>query len=210
MAGLRERHKEDRRLRILEAASALFRAQGYDAVRIEDIAGQADVSAGTCYNYFSTKGDILLSIVTMEVEEVLDAGRAVVAAPPEDVASALDRLIHIYYDHSLMYLSKAMWRIATSLTISAPETPFSQRYSGLDAMLAAQVGDLLVALQRRGLARSDVDPVLMGKVVFNQLNQAFIDFAKDEDMSLQALRAESGRMTAQMARLLSPGQAIRP
>ena len=77
-------------------------------------------------------------------------------------------------------------------------------------MLAAQVRDLLVALQRRGLARSDFDPALMGKFVFNQLNQAFIDFAKDEAMSLEALRAESGRMTAQMARLLSPGQAIRP
>ncbi|WP_137113048.1 TetR/AcrR family transcriptional regulator [Rhodobacter sp. SY28-1] len=202
--GLRERHKEDRRLRILQAASALFRAQGYDAVRIEDIAAQADVSAGTCYNYFTTKGDILLSIVTLEVEEVIDAGRAVVARPPEDVASALDGLIHIYYDHSLMYLSKAMWRIAISLTISAPETPFSQRYSGLDAKLAAQVGDLLVALQHRGRVRADFDPGLIGRVIFNQLNQAFIDFCKDEAMSLETLRAESGQMTAQLARLLSP------
>lgn len=202
--GLRERHKEDRRLRILQAASALFRAQGYEAVRIEDIAAQADVSAGTCYNYFSTKGDILLSIVTLEVEEVIDAGRAVVADPPEDGAGALDRLINIYYDHSLMYLSKAMWRIAISLTISAPETPFSQRYSGLDAKLAAQVGDLLVALQRRGRVRVDFDPVVVGQIVFNQLNQAFIDFCKDEGMSLETLHEGSCRMTAQVARLLSP------
>lgn len=204
MTGLRERHKADRTRRILEAASDLFRAQGYEAVRIEDIAAAADVSAGTCYNYFSTKGDILLAIVSMEVEEVIDAGRDVVAAPPADVAAALDRLINIYYDHSLMYLSKAMWRVAISLTISAPETPFSQRYSGLDALLANQVGDLLVALQQRSRVRDDFDPVVIGQVVFNQLNQAFIDFAKDESMSLDALRAESGRMTVQIARLLSP------
>ena len=41
MTGLRERQKADRTRRILEAASTLFRAQGYDAVRIEDIAAAA-------------------------------------------------------------------------------------------------------------------------------------------------------------------------
>lgn len=204
MTGLRERQKADRSRRILEAASGLIRAQGYEAVRIEDIAATADVSVGTCYNYFSTKGDILLAIVSMEVEEVIDAGRSVIASPPEDVAAALDQLITIYYDHSLMYLSKAMWRVAISLTISAPDTPFSKRYSALDLMLAAQVGDLLVALQRRGRVRGDFDPVVIGTVVFNQLNQAFIEFVKDEDMSLRTLRAQSGQMTAQVARLLSP------
>ena len=54
MTGLREQHKADRTRRILQAASEMFRDQGYDAVRIEDIAQRAEVSAGTCYNYFST------------------------------------------------------------------------------------------------------------------------------------------------------------
>ena len=62
MTGLRERQKADRTGRILDAASRLFRDQGYDAVRIEDIAAAAEVSAGTCYNYFSTKGDLLLAM----------------------------------------------------------------------------------------------------------------------------------------------------
>ena len=38
MAGLREKQKADRTRRILEAASRLFREQGYGAIRIEDIA----------------------------------------------------------------------------------------------------------------------------------------------------------------------------
>jgi AcrR family transcriptional regulator len=204
MTGLRERQKADRTRRILEAASALFRAEGYDAVRIEDIAAAAEVSSGTCYNYFSTKGDLLLAIVSMEVEEVVEAGRALVEAPPPDVARALGGLIRLYFDHSLNYLSKEMWRKAMAFSIEAPDTPFSQRYTELDAMLAAQVSELLAALKARGLTRRDVDPVTLGRVVFNSLNQMFIEFVKAEAMPLSDLHRQSDAQTESLAALMRP------
>ncbi len=203
MTGLRERHKADRTRRILEAASSLFRAQGYDAVRIEDIAAVADVSAGTCYNYFSTKGDILLAIVSMEVEEVIEAGRAIVEDPPADVAEAIDRLIRIYYDHSLLYLTKELWRRAVALTVEAPETPFSQRYLALDRLLIGQVSDLVAALQSRRLVRSDIESSVMGRTIFNQLNQVFIEFVTQEAMPLTDLHRTSRAATDQLALLLA-------
>lgn len=205
MTGLRERQKADRTRRILEAASSLFRAQGYDAVRIEDIAATADVSVGTCYNYFSTKGDLLLAIVAMEVEEVIAAGRAVVADPPAEVADALDRLIRIYYDHSLLYLTKELWRRALALTVEAPETPFSQRYLALDAKLTAQVGDLVVALQSRGSVLRGLDAVAMGGILFAQLNQSFISFVTQDAMPLADLHRTSRRATDQLAMLIAAG-----
>lgn len=203
MTGLRERQKADRTRRILEAASTQFRAQGYDPVRIEDIAAAADVSAGTCYNYFSTKGDILLAIVSMEVEEVIDAGRAVVADPPADVAIALDRLIRNYYDHSLQYLSKELWRRAVALSVEAPETPFSQRYLALESRLTEQVSDLVAALQARGQIRRDLDSSVLGGIIFAQLNQAFIEFVKAEAMPLEDLHRINQRATDQLALLMA-------
>jgi AcrR family transcriptional regulator len=203
MTGLRERQKADRTRRILEAASTLFRAQGYDSVRIEDIAAAAEVSAGTCYNYFSTKGDLLLAIVSMEVEEVIDAGRALVEAPPPDIAQALGSLIRLYYDHSLNYLSKEMWRKAMAFSIEAPDTPFSQRYTELDAMLAAQVCDLIAALKARGLTRADLDPRVIGQVVFNTLNQMFIEFVKADAMPLADLHRVSAAQTESLAALFA-------
>lgn len=205
MTGLRERQKADRTRRILEAGSQLFRAQGYDAVRIEDIAAAAEVSAGTCYNYFSTKGDLLLAIVSMEVEEVIEAGRGLVEAPPADVARAVGGLIRLYYDHSLHYLSKEMWRRAMAISIEAPDTPFSQRYTELDAMLAAQVCDLLAALRARGLTRPDIDPVPLGQIVFNMLNQLFIEFVKQDAMPLSDLHRASDAQTRAFSGLLTTG-----
>lgn len=196
MTGLRARHKADRTRRMQEAASRLFRDVGYGAARMEDIAAAADVSVGTLYNYFATKGDLLLAIVSMEVEEVLTAGAAVLANPPADPVEALDLLIGGYYDHSLVYLSKPMWRTAMALSIEAPDTPFSQRYTALDGMLTAQLCDMVAALQRRGRLTAAVAAGVVAEVLFNNLNQMFVEFVKSETMTIGTLRAAVRRQTA--------------
>lgn len=202
MTGLRARQKRLRHERILEAATQLFREAGYDAVRTEDIAAQAEVSVGTLYNYFENKGDLLLALVTLEVEEVLEQGEALVADPPGDIATALDALIFGYYDHSNTYLTKALWRQAIALTIQAAETPFSQRFTALDRQLADQVCALILRLQGQGLARRDVEAGALGQMLFNSLNQLFIEFVKEEAMPIARLKAEMARQTAALARLL--------
>ena len=207
MTGLRARQKADRNRRILEAATALFREVGYDAARIEDIALTAEVSVGTFYNYYQNKGDILVAAVTMEVEEVLDAGNAIVRDPPPDTAQALSVLIDQYYDHSLVYLSKEMWRTAMAISIQQPESPFSRRYSELDCRLCRQVSALVDTLQQRGVARAGLDTAALGDMIFNNLNMMFIEFVKDEAMTLDALKERVRRQNAPLASLISGPKA---
>ncbi|QJF52612.1 TetR/AcrR family transcriptional regulator [Roseobacter ponti] len=203
MSGLREKQKADRRSRILGAAVSQFRAGGYRSVRIGDIAGRAGVSVGTVYNYYQTKGDILIAVVAMEVEEVLEAGAELVANPPGGVQVALLSLIYGYYDHSLEYLSKEMWRSAMALSIEAPGTRNGQLYHDLDRRLAAQVTDLVAALQSRGDVRVDLDAQALGGLIFSNLNQNFIDFVKDDEMSLAVLKTTVADQTGPFARLIS-------
>ncbi|MEM9550457.1 MAG: TetR/AcrR family transcriptional regulator [Pseudomonadota bacterium] len=203
MAGLREKQKADRERRILKAAVTKFRADGYRAVRIEDLAELAEVSVGTVYNYYQTKGDILIAVVAMEVEEVLASGARIVADPPLGVDAALLALIFEYYDHSLEYLSKEMWRSAMALSIEAPGTPNGRRYSALDRRLSLQVTDLILALQARGEVRAELDARPLGELVFNNLNQVFIDFVKDDAMTLEALRDRVTAQTRPLAQLIT-------
>lgn len=205
MTGLRARQKALRHERILDAALGLFRDAGYDAVRTEDIAAAAEVSVGTLYNYFENKGDLLLALVTIEVEEVLEQGALVVSAPPPDIALALNMLVGGYYEHSNTYLTKDLWRSAMALTIQAAETPFSARYTALDQSLTDQVCALVEKLQRRGLARGDVDARAFGQVIFNNLNQMFIEFVKVEAMAMTVLMAAVARQNAAIALLLAVG-----
>ncbi len=202
MTGLRARQKADRHNRILGAAVTLFQRDGYRNVRIEDLAQVAGVSVGTVYNYYLTKGDILVATVALEVEEVLAAGEAIIAAPPPGAEAAIMALIGHYYDHSLHYLNKDMWRIAMALSIEAPETPYGRRYTALDARLRAQVVALVARLQARGEVRAGVDATALGETIFNNLNMMFIEFAKDDDMTIEALKDRVARQTAPLARLI--------
>ena len=188
MAGLREKQKIDRNRRILEAAATLFTRSGYDHVRIEDIAEIAEISVGTFYNYYKTKGDILVATVSMEVEEVLDAGALIVSDPPLSTEGALNALISKYYGHSLVYLTKEMWRTAMALSIQHPNTPFSQRYTQLDRRLCEQVSALVRALQAENVVMTDIDHRAVGEMFFNNLNMMFIEFAKSETMTIDQLK----------------------
>lgn len=203
MAGLRERQKADRERRILQAATDLFREVGYDAARIEVIAERAEVSVGTFYNYYQNKGDILLATVGMEVEEVLAAGDATLAEPPLDVFEALSRLINQYYDHSLVYLSKEMWRTAMAISIQQPETPFSKRYTALDARLCMQVTTLIQRLQLKGVVVAGIDISAVGAMFFNNLNMMFTEFVRDEAMPIERLKDDVARQNRPLATLIS-------
>jgi AcrR family transcriptional regulator len=200
--GLRARHKADRTERIIQAAAGMFRADGFDAVRMEAIAAQAEVSPGTVYNYFPTKGDLLVAIVSREVEEVLAAGEAMVANPPADVADALQAVVHGYYDHSLHYLSKEMWRTAMAMTIQSPDSPSSQHYAHLDRRLQGQIVALLAALQARGRLRAACDPVGLGAIIFHNLDAMFRDFVTS-DQELDQLKAAVDAQHAALVALIA-------
>ncbi|MBP1806836.1 hypothetical protein [Rubellimicrobium aerolatum] len=143
-----------------------------------------------------------MATVALEVEEVLAAGESIVAAPPEGAEPALLRLIWQYYDHSLEYLSKAMWRDAMAISIQEPHTPHGRRYAALDARLADQVARLVARLLDRGSAAPDLDAVALGQLLFNNLNAMFIEFVKDDAMTLDHLKARVAAQTKALARLL--------
>ena len=189
MSGLRERQKAIRHDRIIEAATLLFREQGYEAVKMEAIAAAAEVAIGTIYNYYRNKGDLLVAIVSLEVEEVLKAGEEVIASPPASAEAAVDALVGGYVEHSLHYLSKEMWRQAMAISTTQPESPFGETYADLDVALASQTCQLLEKLQELGLLSRAADAGSLGEVIFNNTNMNFVGFVKSEAMAMGELRS---------------------
>lgn len=195
MTSLRKRQKTDRTNRILAAAAELFKAQGYEAVKMEAIAALAEVSIGTIYNYYQNKGDLLLAIVTAEVDKVLVQGEAVVANPPRHVGDAMDTLTGVYIDDALISLNKEMWRLAMSITILQPLSPLGLSYIEIDKALMTQTCDLVIRLQELGLVHAHVDAVAVGELIFNNANNMFINYVKIESMGLAELRQMIRRQT---------------
>ncbi|MBE9554388.1 MAG: TetR/AcrR family transcriptional regulator [Proteobacteria bacterium] len=192
MSGLRARQKADRERRIIEAAAHYFRDIGFEDSHIEAIAERARVSVGTVYNYFESKGDMLVAVVSLEVNEILNAGEKLIANPPPDVEQAVNDLIAIYLD-------KDMWRNAMALTTRQPDTRFGRRYNHLDACLAAQVRDLIARLQKDGSVKPDVDTRAVGEMIFNNTNMMFTIFIKSDDMALDSLKSDIARQNKPLA-----------
>ncbi len=93
--GLRERKKAATRMALRAAAVRLFRRYGPDAVTVEDICAEADVSPRTFFNYFAVKDE---AVFGWDVEQAEAVAAEVVSRPEgEDpltaVASVLGRII---------------------------------------------------------------------------------------------------------------------
>src|SRR5262245_34396853 len=166
MTGLRERQKAGRRRDILDSAAALFKRDGFAATSIEQIAELAELSAGTVYNYFPSKGDLLLALVALDGAEVRAAGARHVAKPLADPAAAANALLEGYVDHALVHLDKRLWRHMMGTALSFADTPLGAGYRALDRKLTEQVGDLCCALQKRGDIPPEVDCREAGQILF--------------------------------------------
>lgn len=74
--------------RIVDTAIDLAEKGGFEAVRLRDVAAEADVALGTLYRYFRSKEDLLIAALTSEVESL----EARLASRPMPGESPLDRV----------------------------------------------------------------------------------------------------------------------
>lgn len=182
MSGLRGRQKAQREARILDAALSIFRARGFEAARMDQIAEMAELSTGTLYNYFPAKGDLLVAIVVLETQDTLAAGVDIVQSPPDDPTDALMALADVWYAFSMRLLDKKLWRHAFAMMIERPDAASSMRFSTNDQSLRDQIAELVGVLQRRHCAKPEIEPENVAVAVFNMIDRTFMSFVADDAM----------------------------
>jgi TetR/AcrR family fatty acid metabolism transcriptional regulator len=159
--------REDRRDRILDAATRVFAKRGFFAAQVADVAKRAGVAAGTVYLYFKSKDDLLMSLfertMTAAVAEAREATRA-----PADPLTRLrqiarlhlarlggDRNLAIVFQIELRQSAKFMARLSTSSL---------RDYLGL-------LRELVSEGQAKALVRPEINPTLAAKVIFGALDE---------------------------------------
>ena len=113
--GRRQRNKEEKRERILAAATELFAVRGVDDVTTQQIADAADIGSGTLFLYVKNKGELLLMVQNVHYADALREGIA--AASREDVATDAVMAIvspiavcnRIHAGNGRMYLREVMF-----------------------------------------------------------------------------------------------------
>ena len=69
----REQSKDQTRLRLLDAAQAIFMKKGFVAASVEDIAGAAGYTRGAFYSNFRSKNELFLELLRRD-HEAMQAG----------------------------------------------------------------------------------------------------------------------------------------
>ncbi|PZH17432.1 TetR family transcriptional regulator [Streptomyces sp. NTH33] len=85
MANLREAQKRMTRRLLLESGLELFKAKGYAATTVDDIATAAGTTRVTFYAYFPSRSDLMKALIDEQLNEVLQRVRS-----PEHGSTARD------------------------------------------------------------------------------------------------------------------------
>ncbi len=148
---------QDRIDTIVEAASTVFAAKGFEAASIAEIARTADVSDGLIYRYFSNKRDLLYRVLQAFYERVV-GDLAAEAAKGKSFQEKLHQLVRRHLetfvaDRGLCRLFLSEVRIASDYRGSAIEA-LHRRYAAV-----------LTALIEDGIAKGEVKPEVSARLV---------------------------------------------
>ncbi len=135
---------EQNRARILAAARAALTESG--AATLSSIAKLAGVGQGTIYRHFPTREALLLAVYRQDVQSVIDAAPALLAAHPPAQA------LRLWFDRLASY-GRIKHGLADALE-AATRADLSGEYYG---QVAGAITLLLQACQQAGAVRQDVD-----------------------------------------------------
>lgn len=196
MVGLRARHKQARVTQVLDAASALFAEQGYEATRIEEIAERATVAPATVYNYFTTKPNILLALAVRHVRASLPERKALVRNPPDDPVAAIYAFEALLADQALRHLTRECWRVILSAPFREPGGGAHRTAQRFGLLIRRHYVRLLSGFQARGAIKPNIDLEELAALAYAIGTHHFGRLAADEAMTLDDLKAAVERQLA--------------
>jgi AcrR family transcriptional regulator len=138
------------RERLLRCAERLFAERGFNAVSIRDIAQATGLSHGAIYHHFTSKEDLFLNLLAVNLSELVHAIRTAAAAP----GVTRDRIARICRVH----LSWAPEKRRMFERALRDLQPADGRVSALIDQARADYVAVIESVLRDGIARGEVRP----------------------------------------------------
>src|ERR1700722_12836601 len=105
--GLRERKKARLRQQIIDTAIRLFRKQGYEKTRVDDIVKILEISQPTFFRYFPSKDAVLRDVGKLGFECVAERLKSELSTK----ADTTERLHRLYHDMALeVEADRPLWK----------------------------------------------------------------------------------------------------
>lgn len=183
MSSLRARQKEDRRNRIVSSAKTLFKKKGYEKTTIENIAVAAGVSGVTVHNYYGTKAGVLLALVIESDKQLIARLDESLPRDESDIVTLVLTFAREVMDHAIANLEKDIWRQVIAAVTTEAGSQLSTAYSKLDEQLSHVLVRRIEAAQRAGTLTTELNPLHLGRALFQLQNARFIEFISSDAMA---------------------------
>jgi TetR/AcrR family transcriptional regulator, cholesterol catabolism regulator len=134
--GVRSRSQHQRRRRIVQAAAALASRGGVEAMQMRTVAERAGVALGTLYRYFPSKMDLVVAVVSEEMDTL--EGSLERRPPRSDSPAGRAVEVLMRATRGLMREPELADALIRSLLLSDVKTDFGDRMTD---MLARVAGD---------------------------------------------------------------------
>lgn len=175
MTGRRQQRERRTFAAILSAADRLFHEPGYESTTVEMIAAAAEISPGTVYNYFGTKGAILAAVVARQTEDAISAASTAVDLNAAEPVDALMPVVEVYVDVTLG-LGADLLRELFRAVLDPSEVRLAEEMLSVDEYAIVQVAQALSRMQDVGALAEEVNPADAALVVYSLIATAVIVF----------------------------------
>ena len=198
-----QEHLDARRRQILNAARRCFVRNGFHATSMQDVFGEAELSAGAVYRYFRSKDDIIAAIATDVLAKVTSTFEAVFEAdnlpPIEEVLGRIFATIqHLDSTQDLAKVVIQVW----SETLRSPS--LAERFTAAICSVQRILARLVETYQDRGLIARSVPADQVAAVLVGLVHGFMVQHALTSDVNaamfddgLRALLVSNGPATKQ-------------
>ena len=144
--------QSDRRTEILDAAERCFARDGFHRASMQDICGEAGMSAGNLYRYFASKEALIAGICERNRAEAA-ASFAMVDQAPE----FFEGLAGLARHHLVDRTDDEVALCAEIMAESRRHPDICKLYQGIEADIKVRIADMLKLAAKRGEIRNDID-----------------------------------------------------
>jgi AcrR family transcriptional regulator len=185
--------KQNRKNLIQAAALELFGAHGFSATTIVHIAEKTNLGTGTIYNYFHSKGHILLSIIEDRSFNYVSELDAVIQDPGLDLYKSTQKFIDSYLKSFSIY-SKRIWRELLAAALSSEPDIMHSIYK-IDEIYLKKFIELLVKFIALKELRRNIDVLAITGAMYSISMFTILKFVSEEKMAIETLRDDLNKFT---------------
>ncbi len=173
---------------------------------MSEIAEASDVAVGTLYNYFRSKGQIMLAITREDAADLL-----VPMGSSEMDALSIEDLIWQFTDKLISFISaypRELMKELIGVFWDKGQEELNKGLASIDMQIMTQTTQMLRALKESGRIKEETDPEVVALALYGMATTAVMWYLVEPRMTLDITRATIAAMTGHFCRgILATGGA---